>query len=85
MRSLSTDAYKTVALGDVSGLCVHTDSSPMRTYGLGGVAGCNDALVKSVRIVNGDGAMTPLAPRACLPCVFVQVRSLHTVYSYRVC
>ena len=41
----------------------------MRTFGLGGLAGCHDILVKSVRIVDGDGAVTTLAHRARLPFV----------------
>ena len=52
----------------VIGLCMNLDASPMRVFGLDGVAGCQDVLVKSVRVVAGDGPITPLAPGAFLPC-----------------
>ena len=46
----------------------------MRIFGLGGVAGCHDILVKSARIVDGDGVG---APRAS------SVRPLYDVCRYK--
>ena len=63
------DAYKGAISGKVIGLYLDLDSSPMRIFGLGGVPGRHDILAKSARVSNEVGVVTPLAPRACAPCM----------------
>ena len=50
------------------GLAVTSDSSPLRTFGIDRVAGCQEILVKTFRVIGMDGKSTTFAPRASAPC-----------------
>ena len=66
-RTMLEFMYLIMALGKVIGLRMNFDSSPMRTFGLGGVASSQEVLVKTARLIDQDGGVTPSAPRACVP------------------
>ena len=67
-RSLLGSMYAVMALAKVIGLCLNFDTSPMRTFGLDGIAPSQEILVKTLRLVGQDGSVTPSVPRACAPC-----------------
>ena len=76
MRLELEDIFETALSGSVSGLCTKLDSSPMHTFELDGVAGSEDVLAKSLQVVSGDGRVTVLAPRVCIPSVFIHAFSI---------
>ena len=53
------------------GIELKFDTSPMRTYGLDRVAGCQEILVKSALLVDRQGEETTFAPRACAPSEYI--------------
>ena len=66
-RTLLDELYDALASGKAIGLCVNLDSSPMRTFGLDGIASSQEVLVKMIRLVGEDGSIAPSVPHACVP------------------
>ena len=65
------EQYKAMLGNGVAGLSVNTDTSPMHTFGLDKVAGSQDVLVKSIRLVDWNGNLSPFAPEARAPGVLL--------------
>ena len=63
--------YQLMLTGTAVGIELKFDDSPMRTYGLDRVDGCQEILAKSALLVGRQGRETTFAPRACAPCVYI--------------